>query len=88
MEMLAVKESIPVDNLLRQLCWEAITQTLGQLPSDQRRVFVLSHYYSRSASDIARQLSLPVSEVDRLLASANLRLLENLKSFRTPTFAL
>ncbi|HEY3130222.1 MAG TPA: sigma factor-like helix-turn-helix DNA-binding protein [Acidobacteriota bacterium] len=83
-----MKESVPVDNPLRQLCWEAITHTLGQLPSDQRRVFVLSHYYSRSASDIARQLSLPVSEVERLLASANLRLLESLKSFSAPAFSL
>lgn len=58
-----------------------IVESLDSLPELLRLVFVRSHYQGQGPTQIARQLSVPVSTVKALLEDANQIFYRNLHQF-------
>ncbi|MEE8587035.1 MAG: sigma factor-like helix-turn-helix DNA-binding protein [Acidobacteriota bacterium] len=57
----------------RHQLFEAILQTLNDMPEQQRKVFVMSHYQGKPSREIARTLGLEEAKIPQLLHEADLK---------------
>ncbi len=66
----------------RHHLFEAIIQTLNDMPEQQRKVFVMSHYQGKTSLEIAQALGLDQSKVPRLLHEANMEFFRGVRRLR------
>jgi RNA polymerase sigma factor (sigma-70 family) len=60
-EILPSLGSAPEDEELKEMIWEAIEDTLGELPDEQREVFVANEFEEMSFKDISATTGVPVN---------------------------
>jgi RNA polymerase sigma factor (sigma-70 family) len=51
----------PEDSLLRDVIWDAIIDALGELPADQREIFVLNELEDRSFREVAAETGVSIN---------------------------
>lgn len=73
--------SIRVDKIDFQLLEKQIEESIGKLPEQCRKVFVMSRYYEMKYSEIAEQMNISVKTVEAHISQALKRLREELKDF-------
>jgi RNA polymerase sigma factor (sigma-70 family) len=70
--------SSPEDEELKELIWEAIDETLSELPEEQRSVFVATEFEGRSFKEISEETGIIVNTLISRKRYAVLALRENL----------
>lgn len=74
-------DNTPESALLREAIWDEITDALGELPADQREIFILNEIEEKSFREIAEETGISINTLLSRKRYAILALRKRLQSF-------